>query len=481
MNEREQSRAGLVGAIMVPHPPLIIPEVGRGEEAGIAATIAAYRKAAEFAVSLHPDTYIISSPHSIMYADYFHISPGRGAKGDFGRFRAPSVAISAVYDEKLRDEICRLADKGRFPAGDLGEKDPSLDHATLIPLYFLQQAGGSDRSFTILRIGLSGLPLPMHYELGQMVNEAAKALGRRIVWIASGDLSHKLTDDGPYGYSPDGPVYDSRIMKTMGAASFGDLFDYREPFLESAAECGHRSFVEMAGALDGLAVEAKALSHEGPFGVGYGVCTYRVTGEDASRHFLAVHEKAADSALARKRATEDPYVQLARASVEAYVKGKEVVDADTAADRLPCGALPDDLLNRRAGAFVSIHENGRLRGCIGTIAPVQERLADEIILNAISASTRDPRFAPIRPEELSALDISVDVLSEAEPIASKAELDVKRYGVIVTKGAKRGLLLPDLDGVASVEQQIAIAKQKAGIDVDDAAVSLQRFEVVRHV
>ena len=142
--------------------------------------------------------------------------------------------------------------------------------------------------------------------------------------------------------------------------------------------------------------------------------------------------------------------------------------------------LPAELTSKRAGAFVSIHEHGRLRGCIGTIAPVQDCLAQEIIDNAVSASTRDPRFDPIRADELAWLEISVDVLGDPEPISSPKELDVKRYGVIVTKGRKRGLLLPDLDGVDTVEQQISIAKSKAGIAEWDSNVQLQRFEVVRH-
>ena len=134
----------------------------------------------------------------------------------------------------------------------------------------------------------------------------------------------------------------------------------------------------------------------------------------------------------------------------------------------------------QAGVFVSLKEEGRLRGCIGTIAPTRENIAKEIIENAISASTRDYRFHPVQPDELDKLVYSVDVLSEAEKITSPDELDVKRYGVIVTKGRKRGLLLPNLDGVDTVEDQITIAKQKAGISAYDDDVQLERFEVVRH-
>ena len=141
--------------------------------------------------------------------------------------------------------------------------------------------------------------------------------------------------------------------------------------------------------------------------------------------------------------------------------------------------LPEEMLTRRAGTFVSLHKNGRLRGCIGTIMATRKNVAEEILSNAVSACSRDPRFAPVTAGELSSLEISVDVLGDLEPIDSPDKLDVKRYGVIVSHGAKRGLLLPNLDGVDSVEEQIRIARQKGGIR-ESEPYSLERFEVVRH-
>ena len=167
----------------------------------------------------------------------------------------------------------------------------------------------------------------------------------------------------------------------------------------------------------------------------------------------------------------DPLVALARLSVESIVGSGEVLAA-------PQG-LPDAMTRRRAGTFVSLHKEGKLRGCIGTIAPAQSCLAEEIIMNGVAAATEDPRFPQVRPDELDALSYSVDVLGEPEPVDSLEQLDPARYGVIVTRGFKRGLLLPDLEGVDTVMDQIAIAKQKAGIAPDEDA-RLERFEVVRH-
>jgi AmmeMemoRadiSam system protein A len=526
----------IVGAFMVPHPPMILPEIGRGDEKQIRKTVEAYQEAARMIAALAPETIVLTSPHSVMYADYFHISPGREAHGSFAQFGAGQVRMQVTYDTELRDLICREADDASFPAGTMGERDPALDHATMVPLYFVNDAyekSGRTPDYRLVRIGLSGLPLTDHYRLGMMIRSAVNALGRRTVFIASGDLSHKLQTYGPYGFAKEGPVYDRRIMETMGSGDFGKLFDFDENFCEKAAECGHRSFVIMAGALDGTAVRAKQLSHEDVTGVGYGICTFLpvTDGEghtamdsigsaqisdrtgtaqaaeppaDESRHFLDRYEAQQRADARGRKASEDRYVALARQSLEYFVKNGRRLPAEdvlrelrqesagtkqtgsnggnasyTADPEHKDAAAAADLIGRKAGAFVSIHEDGRLRGCIGTISAVQPTLAEEILHNAVSACSEDPRFSPVRPEELDRLEYSVDVLGPAEKISSPQELDVKRYGVIVTNGYRRGLLLPDLDGVDTVEDQIAIAEKKAGISPVEK-VSLERFEVVRH-
>jgi AmmeMemoRadiSam system protein A len=162
-------------------------------------------------------------------------------------------------------------------------------------------------------------------------------------------------------------------------------------------------------------------------------------------------------------------VRLAKKTVEAYIKEGRVF-------KPPKLTLQ---MKERAGTFVSIHKLGELRGCIGTIEPQRSNLAEEIILNAISSATRDPRFLPVTPDELKDLDYSVDVLTKPEPVKSKSQLDPKRYGVIVEAGWRKGLLLPDLEGVDTVEEQIDICRQKAGIAPNEP-VKLYRFEVKRY-
>jgi AmmeMemoRadiSam system protein A len=260
-------------------------------------------------------------------------------------------------------------------------------------------------------------------------------------------------------------------MDVCGRGSFGELFEFDEAFCEKASECGHRSFVIMAGALDGVKVRAEAFSHQDVTGVGYGICAFYPEGKDPGRHFLEQYLNQQEIRLAKQKDRSDAYVRLARLSLETYIREGRMISMPE--------DLPVNMRQERAGAFVSIHKHGKLRGCIGTIEAVTDCVAQEIIRNAVSASTQDPRFDPIRESELQWLEIHVDVLGKPEKISSVAELDVKRYGVIVTSGYRRGLLLPDLDGVDTPQQQVSIALQKGGIR-EDEKYQMERFEVIRH-
>ena len=461
----------ILGAVVVPHPPIILPEIGHGEEQKISSTINAYKEIARRIVELEPETIIITSPHSIMYADYFHISPGVSASGNLIQFRAGQVSLSINYDVDLAKKISDYSSEENIPAGTLGERNPALDHGTIIPLRFLQQAGLDFDKVKFLRIGLSGLSAKVHYHFGQAIAKAADELGRKIFFLASGDLSHKLKSDGPYGYVEEGPLFDSEVMENLSSADFFSLLTMDDKICSRAAECGLRSFWIMSGALDRLNVRAEKLSYQGTFGVGYGIVWFNVGGEDLSRNFGEQLVKFKHNEAIKRQATEDDYVKLARYSLETFVKTHKPAE-------LPKN-LPDELLNRKAGAFVSLHKDGNLRGCIGTIVATQNNLAEEILQNAISACSKDPRFSPVTVDELDDIVYSVDVLGDAERVFNIRDLDPKIYGIIVENKTRRGLLLPDLEGIDTVQEQIAIAKRKAGINPSEQ-VMIWRFEVIRH-
>ena len=430
----------ILGSFMVPHPPMIVEEIGKERIEDIKLTLNSYLEVAKTIGQLKPDTIIISSPHAPFYRDYFYLPNEKDAIGSFSLFGAPEVKFNQKYDVDLIKEIERISKEKNFPCGRIDSND-SLDHGTMVPLYFINKYLSD---YNLVVVGLCGISLEANYEMGKIIKEAVSKLDRNVVYIASGDLSHKLQEYGPYGFIEEGPLYDKKIMEVMSNARFNELLDFDLDFLDKAAECGHRSFIMMSGFLEGTKVTPKFYSHEDITGVGYGICSY-----------LPV----------------DPYIELAKNTINTYIKEKKIIE------------LPKDtskeLLEKRTGVFVSIHKKGYLRGCIGTILPVTKCVGEEIINNAISAATHDPRFNPVKEEELGDLEINVDVLTTPEDIKNSSELDPKKYGVIVTSGYKRGVLLPDLEGVDTIDEQISIAKEKAGIN-DNEEIKLQRFEVIRH-
>ena len=220
----------IVGAFIVPHPPIILPGVGKGEEKDIQKTIDAYRKVAQCIAAFKPETIVLTSPHSVMYADYFHISPGESAWGDMRQFGAPDVEIGVEYDTEFVQELSGQAKKQNLPAGTMGERKRALDHGTLIPLYFLNMCY---TDYRLVRIGLSGLSPLDHYRLGKCIAQAAESLDRRVVFIASGDLSHRLKEDGPYGYTPEGPEFDAQVTNAMMRGDFLRFLEFDEAFCES--------------------------------------------------------------------------------------------------------------------------------------------------------------------------------------------------------------------------------------------------------
>ena len=458
----------IVCAYTVPHPPLAIPGVGKGQEKGIEKTLASFEEASSEIAKLAPDTIVFITPHNILYADYFHISPGLSAHGDFSRFNDHSTRIDARYDVEMASEIIRLAEKNGIPAGSKGERDASLDHGVTVPMWFINRRFSD---YKTVRISQSGMDPADHYCLGKLISEAAGITGRKTVIIASSDLSHKLIDSGPYGFAPEGPAFDAEITRILSTGDFLSLFNIPSTLRERAAECGYNSLMVMAGCFDCQSVTPRLLSYEGPYGVGYAIASFSPGPPDDERCFLDQYNEISLARAHSIQSAEDPYRALARRSLEhRVVNGTDLPFPD---------GLPAELLHNKAGVFVSLYKNDRLRGCIGTISPVTSDIAHEIAQNAVSAGLHDNRFDPVSVLELPYLTYKVDILSPPAPISSPNELDVKRYGVIVSSGRKRGLLLPNLDGVETVDQQISIAKQKAGIS-EKEPVKLERFEVRRH-
>lgn len=260
-------------AYLVPHPPIILPEVGRGEEAKISATHNAYLAAARGISEIKPDLIILLSPHARAFADYIEIYGGEKINGNMARFRAPSLKISADNDLDFALELARISEAKGIRAGIMNlERNEGLDHGAFIPLYYINKYY---TDYKTVLCGISGLSEQVHFEFGKLIKETVRALGRTAVFIASGDLSHRLKDDGPYGFNPDGPIFDKRIVEIIEKADLNAFLQIEEILCENAAQCGLKPLQTLAGALNGDVIKTRVLSYEGPFGVGYSVAEFK--------------------------------------------------------------------------------------------------------------------------------------------------------------------------------------------------------------
>ena len=407
-----------------------------------------------------------------MFSDAIAISNEEKIKGNLIKFRDFETNIELEIDKEFNDELLNLCKSENISATGIDSnllrrfnKDYELDHGTMVPMYFINKYYTDYKLVHITYSILNDIEL---YKFGMAIQKTAKNLNKNTVIIASGDLSHRLTEDGPYEYSPQGEKFDKELIENLENGNVVNIFNMDKCMIEEAGECGLRSLYILLGAMEGNSIQGELLSYEGPFGVGYGVMKFKQESENISN--LDKLLKIKEESFNKKISNSNPYVKLARESLNYYFKNKRLMIASN--------DLPREMLEERHGVFVSLKKFGQLRGCIGTIFPTTDCVANEIIRNAIQAAIADPRFLEVTEDELVDIDISVDVLTN--PIkAIKEELNPKIYGVIVSKGQNRGLLLPDLEGVDTVEEQLNIACQKGGIN-PNSDYNIEKFEVIRY-
>jgi AmmeMemoRadiSam system protein A len=280
--------------------------------------------------------------------------------------------------------------------------------------------------------------------------------------LASGDMSHRLCEGAPEGYDPRAPRFDAAFRALIEGGALDRLAAVDPELRELAAEDVVDSCVVAAAAVDFDATGCRVIDYEGPFGVGYLEAILHERKDAVAER--ARQDHAGDS-------TADPTATLlaiARRAIAAYLRGEP--------DEPPELAPPWELAR---GVFVTLRTRaGALRGCVGHVEPGFETLTAEVASCAVAAATRDSRFAPVALGELDGLRIELSLLTCPEPLADADALDPARYGVVVASGARRGVLLPAIEGIASAREQVRIACAKAGIAPDEPA-SLARFEVLK--
>lgn len=457
------------GYYLMPHPPIMVPEVGKGKEVEIQKTIDSCKVIGEEIASLDIDTIVIITPHGTVFSDAVSIVNSDKLEGNLSSFGAKSVSFSLNIDKALTRAIITESEKKNISIVELNESNAKkyglklqIDHGVSVPLYYVKDV----EKYNLVHITYGMLSPIELYSFGMVIEKACIETGIKAVLIASGDLSHRLTEDGPYPYSPLGSKFDNTLIEILKEGKFDDLFTLNPNLIQEAGECGLRSLYILAGALDSKSVKGELLSYEGPFGVGYGVMRFSFKEGDS------IFKKLENSNYEKHKnrlSNGNSYTKLARRNLEYFFKNRKSIPISEIND--------DELLNDKKGVFVSLKIAGELRGCIGTIEPATENVAHEILNNSLSAAFNDPRFSPLREKELYEIDISVDLLYPAQN-CNFDDLDPKNYGVIVTSGRKKGLLLPDLEGIDTKDEQVKIALKKAGIR-EDEQYNIERFKVVR--
>lgn len=426
-------------AVLMCHAPIVIPEIAGDRADECATSTFAMREAARALVAHEVDVCVLVSPHAPRSRTRWGIGHGEQLGGSFARFGhaglaltfrgAPHAATLLAHEAERRGLACLAA-----PTDD-------LDHGSLVPLYFLHEAGYRGRVLLI------ALPYPntgSELTFGAAIRAAADESGQRWAVLASGDMSHRLTRDAPAGYAPRARAFDDGFVARLRATDLHGAISLPADLIEVAAEDVVQSTSVAAGAIDFAMRNARVFAYEGPFGVGYcEALLYSAHGPERSAHADASPETA------RKQV-----VDLAVQAIEARLRG-ESLDVPT---------LPPPWDEPRA-VFVTLRSpDGELRGCIGRTEPLAKSLAAEVIDCAAAAATRDHRVAPVAEAELASLQVEVSVLSPVVPVTRREDLDPARFGVVVRHGERRGVLLPGIEGIDSVDEQLRIALQKGHID-----------------
>jgi len=484
--------------MFMPHPPIIIDSIGGIEKEKARSTIEGMDILAKKVATLKPETIIFISPHGNCFSNGTCILMKDELSGDFGQFGHKRLGFKKKVNTELTQKIYDCFDDRHITSILMDVRlaasynvEVKLDHGVMVPMSFIDQYYDDYR---IVHITPGQTPLEDNYYLGKLIRDMVEDYTdedpSKVLIVASGDMSHALLDSGPYAFNESGPVFDEVMKDAITNKNPLELLKLSQKFIENCAQCGLRSYLMGFGFMDGFVYESKVVSYEGPFGVGY-LTGYLESNDSAETKSNSMNRgringntslsyidqiKDLKSGQYKERISkEDDYIKLARESIEFYIHHTQKYKID---ESKFSKEFLNECKNKRAGAFVSIHKDGQLRGCIGTTESTNDNLLDEIIYNGISACSSDPRFNAIEEKEIQDLEIKVDILGESEPIESMDELDVIKYGVIVEQGYKRGLLLPNLDGIHTVAEQVSIAKQKAAIE--SGVFKMYRFQVIRH-
>ena len=444
-------------AVLMPHAPILVPGVGGSRQNEAAATVHAMGMVSRRVVQHRPDALVLISPHSPRRRSAFGIWTDPRISGSLEQFEAPEAAVDLPNDVLLAGAIEREAEARSLTVWHI--QNQALDHGTVVPLWHLVEAGwtGPTVVLSLNYPGDGGL-----VEFGTAIAAAARRAGRRIALVASGDMSHRLIPGAPGGFDRRAQAFDHEFIRLLRGGSYEDVPRVDPGLQEVAGEDVVDSTVIALAAVDWNPAGHEVLSYEGPFGVGYGVAVLFDPDTADREPTVLPPEPGAEQGVGEE------LPRIARQSV-------------AAAFGLEDGSAPrprEGFLAQPGAVFVTVRDlEGSLRGCIGTLSPRYPSRAEETWHLARAAVFDDARFSPLTPEELPRVRFGVSVLHPLEAVDGPAQLDPQRFGVVVSApDGRRGTLLPGVGGVASVEEQLRIARRKGRIAPQEP-VQLERFTV----
>ncbi|MDN5299899.1 MAG: hypothetical protein PWP51_2452 [Clostridiales bacterium] len=476
----------------MPHAPVFLPNIGVSEAPRVKMTFDAMHEVGKRVASQAPETIVVISPHGPRFTDAIAIHDQNRYQGDlkaFGDFdHTFSFEKDTAYIRALMG--CNQAANKRFFAlkdahYQQFDLDTALDHGVLVPLYFITQYYRNFKLVCLSDADFSPIEL---IESGKLLREAADRIGRKVLVIASGDLSHTLSDQGPYQYKPASAIVDNAVCEAIETSGIEHLGALSPETVVEAAICGLGSLWLLLGIYEDIAYQSKCLSYQGPFGVGYAVAEFEdADGTGAQR--ARVVEAQIKARIRTARNQMSPIATYALRILKARLqdrmppriaiteKAYSINNSKYEIDEV----LQKQLMTKTADVFVSIKSDGALRGCIGSVgseetAPLYEKIAYYVA----QAAFHDSRFDPIEMTEYEMLTVSVDILSPLEMVKSAEALDPFNYGVCVTDGVNSGVLLPAIEGVDSTVEQMRIAAHKGGFTVEEVK-RIYRFTVDRYL
>lgn len=448
--------SGVYG-IVAPHPPIMLEAIG-GERAAVTAqTTASLRFAAKILDRFDPEIIVVLSPHAPTILRVISVDSSPMHSGSLKEFGAPELSNSYRGSPKFVNELLYRLDQREIPAIDRlavpALRPGALDHGVVVPMSILDPTS----RWQIAPVSTSSLSLATYLTLGDELRRTAEALGMRLAVVGSGDCSHKLTPDAPAAHSPQAAEFDKAMISLISASDYFGLSALDPLHVSEAGQCGLRSFIAVGAAT--APAFTRVLSYESPWGVGYLTAII-------NEHLAPLED---NTNFHSGTLFTDP-VTLAKNAIKFFLLTGNMLEPELYNDRnFPI----------RAGAFVTLHKKGRLRGCIGSIYPACDSLAHEIARSALQAAIADCRFPPVSIDEIDGLTIKVDIINQPQ-ICEFSDLDPKKWGVIVSSGAKKGLLLPDIENIDTPEQQLNLAKQKAELTPNEL-YKLERFSVTRYI